>query len=84
MRCIGLRLRTQALQRVDWPSHSASLVGERESLRGWIIHCQAQGLLGKLLRRRANVSDGVMKVSLVMKGLNTKIPKNTDLVANNQ
>lgn len=26
--------RTQGLQRVDWPSHSASLVGERESLQG--------------------------------------------------
>jgi len=30
-----------------------------------------------------NVSDGVMKVSLVMKVLNTKVPENTDLVENN-
>ena len=33
--------------------------------------------------RTNNVSDGVMKVSLVMKVLNTKIPENTNLVANN-
>ena len=31
-----------------------------------------------------NVGDGVMKVTLVMKVLNTKVPENTNLVANNQ
>ena len=33
---------------------------------------------------RGNVCDGVMKVTLVMKGLNIKILENTNLVANNQ
>ena len=34
--------------------------------------------------KKSNICDRVMKVTLVMKVLNIKVPKNTNLMVNNQ